>query len=380
MSEKFKRYLMLGLFLATMLTSLWPDNIYLLCVFSVTCWIFLPSNKWWDGICRSLFVFSVLYGLMEILNGKSQSGFILISHFISPVAFYRFGRWLLWLFNDETVRFKMLFAATLCYLTPLFIMTAQDMAVTGFINESRIVLYDVINGTTMAATLYGLMASVGIGCIAVLFTKQTSLLEKISFLIISILSLLTTVHLVNRTGLVILVSCILFSFAYTTRFKLSRMFFSIIVVLLLLCIIYNTGLISDEVVEAYINRESDSVTDSKELGGRTVFLLSNLSSLFSSPFGWESDHYAHNLWIDLAKIGGWGSLFAFLVATKNIIKNFFKIACMEYNSFRAVTLSIMLAMFFNASVEPVIEGSMLYFSIFMMFWGILKAEIFECKK
>lgn len=376
----FKEKVLLALFFVTMLTSLWPNNIYVLVLFSVACWGLLP-NRWWDGICVSLLAFSVLYVLTEFVNGTSSSGFISLSILLSPVAFYRFGCWLMQTFKSDAERFKIIFLSVFCYLLPLFLLTGQDIALVGIINESRMMLSDLVNGSehTLSATLYGLMSSVGIGCIAILFTRRTNIREKIMFASIVALSLLVVIHLVNRTGLIILGCCILFSLYYSARMNAYNVLFIVFISTLLIMLILNSGLIGQDLIDAYANREVNGTSNSAELGGRTVRWEAGISDLLTHPFGWDMPiyGYAHNLWIDLAKIGGWGSLFAFLFATLSTLKNCFRIIRKNKDDFSVVSMSVVLAMFMNAFVEPVIEGSMLFLSIFLMFWGIIKAVSVE---
>lgn len=376
----FKGKILLALFFLTMLTSLWPNNIYVLVLFSIACWVLLP-NRWWDGICVSLLAFSVLYVLTEFVNGTSNSGFISLSILLSPVAFYRFGCWLMWAFKSDTERFRIIILSIFCYLLPLFLLTGQDIALVGIINESRMMLSDMVNGSehTLSATLYGLMSSVGIGCIAILFTRRTNIREKIMFTCLSALSLLVVIHLVNRTGLIIMLGCVLFSLFYATRMNATKCLFIVLTTVVLVFLLIKSGLIGQDLIDAYANREVDSAYNSAELGGRTERWEAGITDLLAHPFGWNMPiyAYAHNLWIDLAKIGGWGSLIAFLLATGSTLKNSILTIRKNKDDFSIIALSVLLAMFMNAFVEPVIEGSMLFFSIFLMFWGIIKAVSVE---
>ena len=371
---KFKYIVLLFFFFATMLTSLWPSNIYLLFFFSLLSWGVLPSNRWWDDISISLLFFSIFYCLMQYMNIGIGSGFVILSILVAPVAFYRFGRWIMTWLNDEKTRLLFFFFTFLCFLLPLFLLTIEDMMLVGFVNESRFMLNSIgKEDSTLSATLYGLMSSTGIGFISVLFAQSLKNRPKIIFLTFSIMSILVVLHLVNRTGLVLLAVCILFSAIYTTKMRFSKIFPTTLILLFIIVIIINSGVISQDVLDAYMQRETRSTASAVELGGRSDLWNDAVFNLFIHPFGWDRVRYAHNLWLDLAAVGGWLALFPFLIASFKIVKNVIKITRSQVTPFRLVLLSTFVSMFFNSMVEPVIEGSLLFFFLFMMIWGMLKS-------
>lgn len=374
MSLTLKYKILLFLFFITMITSLWPNNIYLLFLFSVASWILLPYNKWWDGISISLFFFSFFYCLVHFINKGTGSGFIFLSTLTAPVSFYRFGRWIMTWLVDDRKRSFFLFYFALSYFFPVFLLTLQDIFLVGLVNDTRIMLSDIgKEDTTLAATLYGLMASVGVGFISILFTSSLKKIEKLLFSIITIISMLTVVHLVNRTGIVLFIACLIFSVFYSTRLRPIKMLAIFLFLLFVVFIVFQFGIISQDILDAYLQREDSTTANAAEFGGRSDLWNIAFMNVFISPFGWVRERYAHNLWLDLAAIGGWFALFPFLAASFAVIKNFFKVLIMEESSFRILLLSMFLSMFLNSMVEPVIEGSLLFFVLFMMIWGMLKS-------
>ena len=375
---KFKYIVLLFFFFATMLTSLWPNNIYLLFVFSLLSWGVLPRNRWWDDISISLLFFSIFYCLMQYMNIGIGSRFMFFSMLLAPVAFYRFGRWIMICKNDEKTRLLFLFFTFLCFLFPLFLLTIEDMMLVGFVNESRFMLNSIgKEDTTLSATLYGLMSSTGIGFISVLFAQSLKNKPKIIFLTLSIMSILVVLHLVNRTGLVLLAVCILFSIIYTSRMRFAKIFHAVLILLVMIGVVINSGVISQDVLDAYMQRETSSAASAIELGGRSDLWDNAVFNLFIHPFGWDRVRYAHNLWLDLAALGGWLALLPFLIASFKIVKDVIKITKSQVTPFRLVLLSTFVSMFFNSMVEPVIEGSLLFFFLFMMVWGMLKSVLQE---
>lgn len=74
------------------------------------------------------------------------------------------------------------------YLLPLFLLTAQDMALTGLINDSRKMLLDVGEDGSLIATLYGMMASYGYGDFSTMH-RLIYLETKITFLLMLAISM-----------------------------------------------------------------------------------------------------------------------------------------------------------------------------------------------
>lgn len=365
---KFKYKLLLILFFIVLLTSLWPNNIYLLVLFSLLTYLVLPLNKYWDGLAIVIFIFSILYSIMTVMSNQYGSGFVLLSYLVAPVAFYRFGEWMLSNFTKESTRQKLFLLIITCYLAWLFVLTIKDIALVGIVNVSRALLADINDNGTLAATLYGLMASVGIGCTASLFAKGQDTKLRLGFVILCLLSLLVVIHLVNRTGLVIFVTCAFIFFMVSARRNLVKIVPTLLLLIILGFVILNYGFVDGDIIDAYQQRELNSTNSASQLGGRSAIWSDAIKQLITHPFGWPLTHYAHNLWLDIARVGGWLSLFPFIVASIVWLKKWLHLMKI-HTTFALILGSVNIAILLAAFVEPVIEGSILFFSIMMMVWG-----------
>lgn len=377
LSIKYK--ILLLAFFVVLATSLLGYNIYLLFAFSVLCYVFIPYKKYWDKVAVSLFLFSLFYALILLINEKNTSSYLPISYVISPIAFYRFGRLSMNIFKEDNSRKKILMFSILLYLGYFFLLIFKDILIVGIVNQSRS-LFDVGGKSTMAATLYGLMTSIGIGCIAVIFVKKENFWIRLGFITLALLALLGVIHLVNRTGVVIFVACIVFSFFISTKFNIPKMLGALFILLILGFVVIQTGLVDQSVLDAYAQREESSTHNASSMGGRSDMWLFAIGSLFTSPFGWESVGYtyAHNMWLDIARMAGLLAFIPFLIATILHGKNLLKLVRNRYlTNFTAIIISINVAMLLSSFVEPVIEGSFLFFCILMMIWGITKSLAME---
>ena len=297
------------------------------------------------------------------------------SMIIAPVAYYRFGSWAICWLEDDKKKLQFLFISILLYLIPVLLLTIQDILIVGFVNESRYLLSDIgKEESTLSATIYGLMSSAGIAFVSIIFAESLKLKEKAVFFSLAAIALVIVVHLINRTGIVLLITSIILSFGYSTGMRLSKVVSSLLLLLLVLVIIIKSGLVSQEIIDAYIERESGTTDNAAELGGRSGKWQAAISDLMSSPLGWKRVGYVHNLWLDLAAVAGWIATIPFVVATINVLKTTFRMIKRNVTPFRLVVVTMVVAMFLNCMVEPVIEASLLFFVLMMFVWGMLKAE------
>lgn len=366
---KFKYKILLVVFFLVMITSLWPKNIYLLVLFSILTYVILPIKRWWNSSALILFVFSLFYFMMSVMTDQFGSGFMLIAILISPVGLYRFGQWLMCTFHEDKTRQKLFLIIIFAYLLPLFILTFKDVALVGIINISRVMMGDMDSGESLAATLYGMMSAVGIACIASSFAKNQSFGIRLLYIILSLLSLFVVIHLVNRTGLIIFVICLLVSLIFSTNMRLSKIIMSLIIIAILAVVVVKAGIIGEDIINAYMSREMSSTSDASQLGGRSDIWADAVQQLVTHPLGWERVRYAHNLWLDIARVGGWFALLLFIIPTLRWVRSCFRLLRKPMTPFLLLILSMNAAMFLSSFVEPVIEGSILFFSLLMMVWG-----------
>ena len=92
--------------------------------------------------------------------------------------------------------------------------------------------------------------------------------------------------------------------------------------------------------------------------------------MLHNPFGMPQEEYAHNLWLDIIRVVGFLPIIPFFIATYINYRNLYynsksnNIAIMPY------LLSVNLGVLFVCMMEPIIEGSALYFYLVLMIWGI----------
>lgn len=365
------RIVVFGL-LVVLLSSLLPFSIYVIVSFTFLVMILLPIGLYMDNIALLLMLFSAFYSFTMFFNETVDSYFNLISYILSPTVFYLLGKYLVHIKVSEEGRLKLMLLLVLAFMTPILEHTLKDIHLVGIINPTRAML-STINETSMGATLYGLNASVGIGCVSVLFLKKQRMLIKLGYIFATCIAILTTIHLINRTGLVILVICLFISILINSGMNMKRIIKYGIILATILFIVNQSGMIGDEIIESYQLREMDDASDISTGGGRFERWAKSISALIVSPFGWKRTFYSHNMWLDLARVGGWFAFFPFLIVTIKIINNTIRMLRFNRSNFSLIIFSISISMLMAAFVEPVIEGSLTFFLLLMIVWGIISS-------
>lgn len=360
------------LLLLILLTSLNPKNIYFVVMFGMLASILLPRTKYWDNTAVFLLVFSILYSLIQIADGRVLSMAYLISYVICPIAFYRLGQYYTEKIHTKAEFITLWAVMILCYSLPLAVEAFHSINTVGLVNPFRTMGSE--GDAAMNATLYGLHASLGLSGIAIFFSGEKSIkIQKTLFIIAFIISLLTVIHLVNRTGLVIIAISLIAYLLYFGKMSKVRLFLYLIVAIAGFCLLISTNVIPSEIVEAYMAREEQGVEYSAmSAGGRTDLWINSIEHLFTSPLGFPNERYAHNLWLDIARISGLFAFIPFLIATILNYKCLFKILKRGESGITPLLIGLNIVMFLSSCVEPALEGSALYFYLFMFLWGCNK--------
>lgn len=364
------------LLILVLITALLPVNIYVTVIFSVLVLLLGFSSRYIDGTFAFLMLFSVFYSLIIFLNGEVVSVANTISYVISPVAFYTLGK----LFTDK-VDSKQKYIAMwtiiiACYIFPLGYKTLYSISEFGVVN-----IYRMLGGEgdeALAATLYGLHASVGLSAISILFCKIKGIgWQKFILLICTSLSLLCVVHLVNRAGLVVLACTIFVCVLYNIKIKPYNILIFCFLFGFLFFVVDKVGLIGEDVLSAYQSRELAAGADASSMGGRVDLWFNALKHLFTDPMGFKSiSHFAHNLWLDIARVSGIIPFIFFLFATINNYSGLYRYI-KRGDTIVPFILGLNVALFLSSFVEPVIEGSFLYFYILLFLWGCNRRLLYK---
>ena len=368
--------LTLALYSIVLFSCIWAGlSTYILFIFTILMLLSLPFRIYFDKTAIFLSVFSFFYCLF-LLFSNIISWFNFVSYLLCPTCFYILGKYVTDRFRTPQNIALFWCISILLFSFVLYISALQDISQKGFVNITR--SFPIWGMNTehdfLSATLYGLVASLGLAGLPV-FLYKTSLnrVAKYIFLLLFILSLATVIHLVNRTGLVIAFVCLFVVTAYKFQKHAFKLLLAGLMIFVLVIGLLKLGIIDQAVFDAYSDR-NEGVGEVGTAGGRLERWTAALQNLFKYPFGWNLDApeygYAHNLWLDIARVSGIFPFIFFVVATVISYRKFFRLLKLKDQAIVPLLLGLNVCFLLSAMVEPVIEAVPLYFYLYLMLWGM----------
>lgn len=357
--------------------------ILLFCMFSIPiCW----KKAYFDKTSFFLLLFSISYPLALCMNkGVFNSHYLL--YLIAPMAFYTYGQYLVDLIGNQRGMLNFLLLVLIFFAVQTYIITIEDVKEIGLINPMREMLRKGDDEGMINATLFGLNVSLGLSGLGVFMALKNKFGSIRSFLFLGVffMSILTVIHLVNRTGIAVAIVCTLCSILYSSESKgrilnaLWELLFVVIVGIIVVSVFSNDVF---DIADAYLNRLSTESTSINDFGGRSWRWIDALTRLLTCPFGWNNSvnySYVHNLWLDVAMFGGIIPFMFIVCATVRSLKQLLRIIKIKNDIVVNIILTLSVCFFLNSFVEPVMIGFDSFFYLYCMIWGIQK-KYFEYLK
>lgn len=326
-----------------------------------------------DSIGKCLVCFSLSYSLMLIANGLITSHLPL--YLLAPIIFYSFGGFMVQQLHSRSAIMGFVSITLFLFSTITFYTCLLDIGEVGLINPIRKMGRSGVDDYGMAATLYGLNVSLGLSSLfAFLSINKTDRTKVHYFMLLSfIMSALTTFHLLNRTGLVLICSSLLLFLWYGKFDKMSNWGILLFVVVIVLYLSSKSDFL--DVVNAYSNRAEIEGHGFSDAGSRSQLWYDAIMRLPSNIFGWHnkvSYSYTHNMWLDVARQAGLFPFVAIVGVSVYAIKDSIRLSKTKNDYVVLGILSIHVAFLLESFVEPVLEGFDLYFYLYCMFLGVQK--------
>lgn len=378
----FIHYILFSLFFLALFNSpLVGVSFYVLlfCLFSILiCW----KKTYFDRTSVYLLLFSISYPLVLCMNtGKFNPHYLL--YLIAPITFYVWGQYIVTKINNQKGLLNFILLVLFFFAAQTYIITIEDVKEMGLINPMRAMLREGDEEAMINATLFGLNVSLGLSGLAIFMALKNKFgsIRGFLFLCVFLLSLLTVIHLVNRTGIVVAVVCTLCSYFFSIRKSgtilnaILQSFLIMAIVLFLISIFSKNGF---DIIEAYTNRLSTENSSISDYGGRSWRWVDAMGRLFTNPFGWNNDveySFVHNLWLDVAMFGGIFPFIFIVCATIRSLKQLFQLMKLKNDIIANIIFSLSVCFILSSFVEPVLVGFDLYFYLYCMIWGIQKKYI-----
>lgn len=329
----------------------------------------VPFHYYKGRLLPGILIFTFLYGSFGLL-----SGFMTLSKLIGlclPLSiFYILGKFIVIRVRKPVHLILLVAILLICYQLDVFCSFLYSLLTEGYtLSNTRIFYLGADENRALTATLVGLNVSVSmVGLSSSVILKGYNKLRLLYFLLF-LMAILTTTYLLNRTGLVICLICtiVVLCYYYQNNRKMLIGIFAFMALILVLAL--NLGWIGSDILMAYGERNVDIQT----AGMRTVKWSEALSELFRHPLGWaeggsETVYYAHNMWLDIAKVTGVMPFLALLLVSVQAMIAQLRLLKIKSDSFIAVTTGLNICFFLSCFVEPVYGGVHLF--LWMMLWGM----------
>ncbi len=324
-------------------------------------------------------IFSITYALFYSFDPTGGQQYIFV-YAIIPPGFYLLGKY----FINQFCSHKNLFILLICIgftfsITPM-ISVLQVFLKGGFASvERNLPLFwngSVLNATNMSSYFLFNMSLPGL-----LLIKQLklSLSFKIFSGVIFFLSLICVIRLGSRTQLAIGFISILITVLYALKKQSLKKNLPMLLGLVVFIGLFATQVNFDKDADwmsVYASRMEDS-KNVASAGGRSQRWEKAAENIFTKPMGWSKNEFgfAHNLWLDVAMIGG---ILPMIFLIFFHFKSFFDIKKAlalhpKELSFNALVLSYSICIILVFFVEPIMIGYFNLFSVSCIFLGVINA-------
>jgi hypothetical protein len=325
-----------------------------------------------------LLLFSICYAVFYIFNLELGSQFILI-YALFPAGFYLIGK----TFNNKSLNntqlFYLLFASGFIFSLPAMISVLSSIFDKGFVVIERDIPMiwggDSIPATNMAAYF---VLNMSIPAFLVAGFKKFNLPLKLLMISSFIISVICVLRLGSRTQLSIFFITFIISLIFLIRRQTVKQNVTLFGILFLIFNVFLSYVSFDkdsDIMSAFAGRMESKKYGAATAGGRTERWTKSIVNLWDKPLGWSVDDFgfSHNLWFDIARVGGTLSFILLLIFTiKNAVNIKKAILLIPQNAllntaFICFGLSFYLLFF----VEPIFDGYFPLFVFYCFFLGII---------
>lgn len=352
-------------------TTTYPFHVYVKTI-GLVFLFFTTYFKYKDKDSNLILLFGLTYAFICIAMGTSKSYYETFTYIFGPICFYCLGRLIVDKSdNSSMITSVYLFAVLACCLQ-VFLNNIIDAQEVGIINTQRIL---VVEGSEVAmnATIQGLLLSLGLASVAYLIPSPKCTVKWVLYLLCTILSVFCVIHLVNRSGIFVLIITAFAVLLFTGKSSVKQTIFFIISLIIITALLIHFQVISEDILMAYESRNTSDVSSLSSSGGRVNYWEYAFTKLPFSPLGWASEpnsYFCHNMWLDIARCAGWMPLIIFLIINVRVFRTIKYLYSHKYNATTIFFIGFNVCALFSSSVEPVIEGNSTYFYMIFLIWGM----------
>lgn len=267
------------------------------------------------------------------------------------------------------ILFVMAMSIALIYIVSIF----ADVSKYGFYSETRnLEIEGRGSGAEISAT--GIYSNLILSTlfIVALFTKL-KLWKRLLFASFAILAFVASVRVGSRSSIVITICAIAIFLLLNFRTVIQKNLFAVscALVLILVSVNYVINNYEDELMVLERFQDEDVETG----GGRVELANVIINELTQQPFG-KLEHvpYAHNLWLDTARVAGIIPMFLLIIITIYFIGSIWRTYKQKMfdSDYRSIIVTIGIVLFIYMNTEPILEGAPMLFAFFVVLCGIMQ--------
>lgn len=377
----YRYRLAVGLFFFSILIVLNPISTYIWDIVVIFLLFLIPFKKYNNFLVIMFLVWGFAYAFIAYINGAiGPSAFIHTS--LMPFLFCKLGFWCIDKYkSDESLLMILLLLSNVLISIAAWTECLTDILTVGFGTTARTFSAD----DTYSATLYGLISSVCLVGLPIYFiTKNKISTVSMWCLIPALLSILMTIHLINRTAIVILMICFFIVLLYKYRGNIIKPLMILSVVMGVILLLIYLGVIPDTIVLGYETRFNEENVGTA--GNRSFRWVDAISRLFYMPLGWYGKEYltgyyqVHNFWLDIGRVAGIIPFLLLLIPTISSIKIAMQLFYIRNKIFIAFLLGLYVSIFAAIFMEPAMEGLPIIVYYFIFVCGIMNGYYRRIKK
>ena len=345
---------------------------YFLFLLLIDCFMhFHQFNKYFDTRWLVVQLFSFLYYLFAWITGLLPLGYSSIVYPIIVIPLlYIYGCWFGQIIHEQDIHRVVFFAALCVALIPL-ISVFKDIIQNGFVVDYRNVQLTGSNVEKVATGIGTLLVILSAFIVSFWFPINSR--EKWLYSILAILALICGLRVQTRSQ-IITIGVVLIVFFWYNRKNLfvsssNKIRNTIILIAFSGIAIWAYNYYSESLLIMDRFQSEDMATGNT----RTELATLVFKQIPKYPFGGNpTNHYAHNLWLDAARVAGILPSLLLLIISISSIKDTIRIT--RSNNCLLVTkqlfLAITVAYIVSMSVEPIIEGAWQMFLSYCFYIGI----------
>ena len=320
----------------------------------------------YDKIFTLLLLFGFWYVVFAPPLALSECAILI---FLYPML-YLVGKFLGTYENRESlvnILFVLAFSMALFYLISIY----TDVAKYGFYTETRNLSVDSLE-TDEGIAATGIYSNLLLltSFIVVLFTKLPHR-KKILFALFAIAAFVATIRIQSRSSVIITVIELVLFLIMDFKNIVKKRFVTVVVSLGI--ILFSVGYVLNNYEEELGVLERFQEEDVETGGGRTELAMVVINNLTENPWGqFEHTPYAHNLWLDCARVAGVVPLLFLLIITIYYIRSVWMVYRQndDNDNYKNILFLIGIVLLIYMNTEPILEGCPLLFAFFSIFLGI----------